>query len=142
MLTAFATYFGVIQRDRQTLPHFISVLGNADRIRSTVYKPELVIAASMSTSEKLDIFICFNFHMSAYTSLCLPITVDQTCSRNSDKIQRAERVQQRRLDCLSLVCSQEVNGAIHTHYVKLAKSTLTSSLCLRQGVCCQLRSKG
>lgn len=54
VLTAFATYFGVIQRDWHSLPlgfffffirffllHIYVLVGNADSVSSTVYKPKL-----------------------------------------------------------------------------------------------------
>lgn len=55
-------------------------------------------------------------------SLDLPAPADQIYSRNIDKIPRAGGIQYCRLDCVSLICSQEINGAIqHPCYVKLAK---------------------
>lgn len=106
VLTAFATYFGVIQRDSERIQRifffFNSLVGTADRIRSTVYKPEWFTVVFTSTWETLWFtrVVVVVFFFSRWRSLlaCSPPPCrhgDQTYSRKIDKIQKrgAEWVQ-------------------------------------------------
>ncbi len=127
VLTAFATYFGVIQRDWQVLPLFIFLWEMLTGSGAQCTNQNFSLLSWSQHGRQLDLMIyvfLLTFPSSSWISLSLLVTVSQPFSRKIDKIHRGRRSQYHRLNCLSLVCSQEINGANqHPYYVKLAEST-------------------
>lgn len=150
VLTAFATYFGVIQRDWHNfplvffvcLPLVLNVCSCGKCWRRQQHSVQTTFFFFFVFFQTLTAANMPRSRVLANISMIRPVAGRQTFSRNIDKIQIKKKkwFQQLSSGCLSLVCSpkKKKNHWCNSPSALRQAAHALFSLCF----CCQLRSKG